>query len=115
MEMKGRSIPRITEGQEGKVATEPGEYLHEKIKRETKNGDKNSLETREPIYMPPDRGVNPDYDIRTDKIELMMQSMDKAVISERSKGTVGSKEDKEAAEKAAQESGAKESASETKK
>lgn len=71
--MKKAVIPTINNF--GKIKTKEGEYIEEKVRRITENGE--PIEDGAPIiYTERKDGVNPAYNIRTDRWEIAQNAME---------------------------------------
>lgn len=71
--MKKVIIPTINNF--GPIQTKEGEYIEEKVRRITENGE--PIEDGAPvIYTERKDGVNPAYDIRTDRWEIAQNAME---------------------------------------
>lgn len=71
--MKKVIVPTINNF--GPIQTKEGEYIEEKVRRITENGE--PIEDGAPIiYTERKDGVNPAYDIRTDRWEIAQDAME---------------------------------------
>ena len=71
--MKKVKIPTINNF--GEIITKEGEYIEEKVRRITENGE--PIEDGAPIiYTERKDGVNPAYNIRTDRWEIAQNAME---------------------------------------
>lgn len=71
--MKRVIVPTINNF--GSIQTKEGEYIEEKVRRITENGE--PIEDGAPIiYTERKDGVNPAYDIRTDRWEIAQNAME---------------------------------------
>ena len=71
--MKKVKIPTINNF--GEIITKEGEYIEEKVRRITENGE--PIEDGAPIiYTERKDGVNPAYNIRTDRWEIAQDAME---------------------------------------
>ena len=71
--MKRVTIPTINNF--GAIQTKEGEYIEEKVRRVTENGE--PIEDGAPIiYTERKDGVNPAYNIRTDRWEIAQNAME---------------------------------------
>ena len=72
--MKRVVVPSINNF--GPIQTKEGEYIEEKVRRITENGE--PIEDGAPIiYTERKTGVNPEYNIRTDRFMIAMEAMGK--------------------------------------
>lgn len=62
-----------------------GEMIEKKIDRLVNNGEPIKEKNVTLTYQKREDGINPDYDIRTDKMEHALEAMDKASMSHRGK------------------------------
>ena len=71
--MKKAIVPKINNV--GTIRLKEGEYIEEKVRRITENGE--PIEDGAPIiYTERKDGVNPAYDIRTDRWEIAQSAME---------------------------------------